>query len=110
MIYVGSPYTHENPKIVEDRYNLVLAYCAHLFKKGTVCFSPVVHCHEIAKRFFLPTDALFWRGYNMAMLRRAETLHVLCLEGWMLSTGLRTERDMANDLFIPTYYINWPLC
>lgn len=87
-IYVGSPYSNGN---LEHRYRQVMHYCHQLMKMRKWCYSPIVHCHEIAKVYKLPTDVGYWAEYNFAMMRGAYAFHVLQLEGWDKSTGVQIE-------------------
>ena len=50
MIYVASPYTHEDPAVREERYLAALRYTAKLLANKRWCFSPIVHCHDLALR------------------------------------------------------------
>ncbi len=98
MIYVASPYTHDNHLVVAKRYKETQEYVARLFKDGEWAFSPIVHCHTLAKTFDLPTDAHYWLGYNLHMLTRADALHVLQLNDWEGSIGVRNEVFFWNSL------------
>jgi len=91
FIYVASPYSHEKESVREMRYRQVQWYVLGLLKNRQWCYSPIVHCHELAKVFHLPTDALYWMDYNCAMLSAAKELHVLCLNGWEQSVGVKNE-------------------
>lgn len=91
MIYIASPYTHPDPSIVLSRYDETQHYCAKLFQQEHWAFSPVVHCHALAVEFKLPTDAEYWKEYNLHMLTRADELHVLQLAGWRASQGVFNE-------------------
>lgn len=106
-IYVASPYSHEDPNVRLDRYLEVGAYTAHLLKERTPAFSPIVHCHDIATRHDLPTNAEYWRQYNGAMLAPAKELHVLQLDGWEKSLGVRWEMEFAQILQKPIRYARW---
>lgn len=91
MIYVASPYTNIDRVVVERRFIQTEDYVASLFKQKHWAFSPIVHCHALAKEFNLPTDAGYWREYNLHMLARSDVLHVLRLNGWEKSEGVREE-------------------
>jgi hypothetical protein len=95
-IYVASPYSHPDPDIREKRFLAVRSYVGKMLKDGVPVFSPIVHCHQIALDFGLPTDASFWRNYAAAMLRNASYLHVLTLPGWEESIGVAYEIGLAH--------------
>lgn len=91
FIYIASPYSHERESVMENRYKQVMWYTLGLLKRRQWCFSPILHCHEIAKQFSLPRDVKYWMNYNFAMLSAARELHVLCLPGWQDSVGVSSE-------------------
>ncbi len=98
MIYIASPYTHDDHIVVEKRYKQTQEYVGKLFKERIWAFSPIVHCHTIAKLYDLPTDAHYWLEYNLHMLTRADALHVLQLYDWIGSVGVRNEVFFWNAL------------
>lgn len=100
-IYLASPYSHEDESMREARYLAVGVITATLFNLEVAVFSPIVHCHELAKAYGLPRDADFWKFYNREMLRGARELWLLLLDGWKESKGMQGERDMAIELGIP---------
>jgi hypothetical protein len=61
--------------------------------------------HQVAFFHELPTDFVFWRSYNEHMLQRSTAVHVLKLEGWEDSVGIKNEIDFATGLCIPVTYI-----
>lgn len=113
-MYLASPYSHKDPFVREMRYLVTTQALADALKLGVAVYSPIVHCHELAKIADLPRDAAFWRNYNFTMLGCAEQLWVLMLEGWDKSVGVGEEVDEAKRLSIPVIYIQpsesetWP--
>lgn len=93
MIYLASPYSDPNPAVVAERYRLTEAATAELLRRRVWVYSPIVHCHHMATVHGLPTDAAFWRDYNEHMLGRSDELHVLCIDGWHRSLGVRHELE-----------------
>lgn len=100
-IYLGSPYTHKDPAVMEQRYRITEAVTAYLLLSGVHVYSPIVHCHTMAVRYNLPRDIEFWRAYNFAMLEPASEFHTLVLPGWEDSRGLKEERVFAYQHKIP---------
>lgn len=105
MIYIGSPYSHPDPLVREERYLRASKILTEYLKAGRWAYSPIVHCHELAKIWDLPKEAEFWRSYDFHMLALATEFHILCLEGWAASVGLTAERVEAERLQIPVRYI-----
>lgn len=97
LIYIGSPYTHEEASVMEERYQKVLKVTADLLREGFHVISPVVHCHPLALKFTLPPNFDFWKEYNLKILARCDILLVLNMEGYLYSKGLREECVFAKD-------------
>jgi hypothetical protein len=105
-IYVASPYSSPSKLILRDRFHAVLDYTAHLLQGRFWCYSPIVHCHELALYHDLPKDFAFWKEYNEAMLGQAEEMHVLALGGWKDSIGVEAEINLAAKYDIPVVLID----
>lgn len=105
FIYLASPYSHKDEKIVLDRFNQTQAAVAFFFKHGITLYSPIVHCHEIATKFDLPTDAKFWQRHNHRMLGSARELWVLQLMNWSASLGVQDEIQYAITHHKPITHI-----
>lgn len=101
MLYIASPYSHKDPNVMEQRYLMVRAFSALGLKKGFMVYSPIVHCHELAKAEDLPKDFEFWMTYNKHMIGRSSALVVCCIPGWQESLGVTEEITFAGDLKIP---------
>ena len=104
--YLASPYTHQDPAIMDMRNKLAMAAAARLLKDGVHVYSPIVHCHELASRHDLPRDVGFWWSYNRAMLRHASNMVVLRIDGWDKSRGVAQEIAFAEHGGIPVSFID----
>lgn len=104
-VYLASPYSHANPFVREMRYLRTTQALANALKQGIYMYSPIVHCHELAKIADLPRDAGFWEKYNFTMLAAAEILWVLMLPGWMESKGIASEIVEAKRIGLPVVQI-----
>lgn len=92
MIYLASPYTHPDPFVREMRYVSTMKVLVEQYLlKARWAYSPIVHCHELAKIGDLPKDGSFWKQYDFHMLELAEELHILRLDGWTSSEGIKNE-------------------
>lgn len=105
MIYIASPYSHENSNVRHHRYDQVLAYCAHLINENKLVYSPIVHNHPIAEKFELPKGFDFWQQYDYQMVALSKELHVYMIDGWDISKGVDLEVKRALELNIPVFYI-----
>lgn len=106
MIYIASPYFSPDPAVMQQRYEAVRAYNAKLLSEGLYAYSPIVHCHDMALAHDLPKDAQYWLNFNHHMLGLAKTLHVLMLQGWEKSHGVRNEIFFAQEHDKAIGYVN----
>lgn len=106
MIYLASPYSHKDPVIVKTRFLLVEQATAILINAGHFVWSPIVHCHEMAAKYAMPTDAEFWKAYNFDFIRRSEAMFVLDIEGWQESKGVMMELKLAADMMLPVSFVS----
>lgn len=101
MIYLASPYTDPDPWVMEWRYLQAAKALTKLLQDKRWAYSPIVHCHELAKIATLPKDAAFWRSYDFAMLARSSRFVILTLEHWTDSIGVNLEMREAFRLGLP---------
>lgn len=106
MIYLASPYSSPDPLIMKTRFLLAEQVTAKLLSQEIWVYSPIVHCHELAQKFNLPTDFAYWQSYNFDMLRRADALYILSIPGWYESKGVKAEFDLAALMGLPIRYID----
>jgi len=104
-IYLASPYSHPDPYQREIRYLLTMKEMVRILKTKQAVYSPIVHCHELAKIEEMPKDADFWEAYNFTMLNQADELWILKLPGWRESVGCKAEFRYADQNGIPVRYI-----
>lgn len=102
MIYLASPYTADPVNLFSRTQKLT----ARLLKHGHHIYSPIVHCHELAQQYDLPTDFKFWQAYNFDLLARADQIWVAWLDGWSKSKGVRGELSEACRLSKPWYLVD----
>lgn len=106
FVYLASPYTHSEPQVREARFRAAAKAAAKLMKAGQVVFSPIAHSHPIELEFPEKEDGMFWKRQDIPILRHAEKLVVLMLDGWEQSSGIKWEVETALSLHIPVEYIN----
>lgn len=96
-IYLAAPYTHRYPEIVENRVKLINKVAALLMQRNCIVYSPISHCHAIAKENNLPTDAEYWERQNKSFIQWCDQLVILQLHGWAESKGIAQEILMAKE-------------
>jgi len=104
-IYLVSPYSHEDERIRKERYDKAIDATTELIKKGYIVFSPIVHCHPLALKHNLPGDHKYWKEYDQAFIEWADEGHVLCIPGWIDSTGVFADVKALRILNKPIRYI-----
>ena len=103
MIYLAQPYSHEDPAVMDMRYNSALHHCAKLITKFV--YSPIVHWHNISLEYNLSPNFAFWQELNLHMIEKANSVYVLKLHGWEQSIGLRGELEYCERAGKPVYTI-----
>lgn len=103
--YLASPYSHKNRRIEVSRYRDVRRALGWMLNKGIWAYSPIVHCHHLAIAHDLPKNAEFWMDYNFSMLKSADSLTILKMDGWKESAGLNAEVLEAALLGKPFFHI-----
>jgi len=88
MIYLASPYKHNDPLVQAERYAKACAARDYFLRQNVWVYSPIAHNHP---GYDLPRTWSFWCEYDFDMLSRCDNLYVLCLDGWMESEGVNAE-------------------
>ena len=103
MIYLASPYTHEDPAVKEQRFRAVCEVASKMMQTGIHVFSPIAHTHPIAE-FGLPGHWEFWEEYDRKFIKWCDSVTVLMLDGWQDSKGVNAEISIAVDLGKPVAF------
>jgi len=110
LIYLASPYTHQNAEVRRYRYTQALRATRLLMLQGRHIWSPIVYTHQLAEAG-MPVEWEFWESFDRAMLSRCQELWVLALDGWRQSRGVQEEVRMARELGLRVYELAIPrLC
>lgn len=105
LIYLASPYTHDDPVVVHDRFVMACKKAAKLFAAGEYVFCPIAHAHPIKMVGELDGQWSFWQPYDEYMLSLCDDLYVLMLDGWKESRGVQAEIKYAERFGIPISYV-----
>ncbi len=106
MIYLASPYTHEDPVVVRQRFDAVCRAAAVIMGQGVRIFSPIAHTHPIAESGALPLGWDYWEQYDREMIGFCDEFWVLMLDGWDNSRGVRAEARIAHEFGKPAYFVD----
>ena len=105
LVYLASPYSHDDPEVRLARYWGAVKKAAELMIAGRCVFSPIAHTHEIGLLIGKPVEHDFWMSQDRAILRHCDVLAVLMLPGWTESKGVREEIEIARKNGIAVEYV-----
>lgn len=106
MIYLASPYTHEDPAVREARYQEILSKVAELALRGHVCFSPIAYGHAMNLVAELPHTWEFWEKWDREFLWACDEVWVVTMPGWQESAGVIAEIKIGRDFKKPIRYLD----
>lgn len=98
MVFISAPYTHIDPAIVADRMMKVSQYFAKLLSQNIICLSPLATGQFILDRTTIRSDFDFWKNLSLRYIDACDTVHVLMLPGWDVSTGVSVEIEHAKNV------------
>ena len=104
MIYLASPYSHDQAAVRESRFEAVRAVTGKLIRVGHVVFSPIVYSHQFAESH--GTDFAAWEQFDLTIIAVCRELWVLRLGGWETSKGVWNEIEYAKWLGKPVKHLN----
>jgi hypothetical protein len=107
-IFVSFPYSDDDKTIVHGRVLSATRYCARLLQQKTNPICPAVFGHLLLMenpRIVLSHDE--WLEYALTFLTDAiEEVHVLKLNGYSASIGVKKEVQMAEAMDIRVTHID----
>lgn len=105
MLYLASPYSHDEASVREYRYRAACRATATLLQFGEHVFSPIVHSHPLVE-FGLPNNWEFWSKVDREHIERCDALYILTMPGWSESNGVKRETEWAKELDMPIYHLD----
>lgn len=100
--YLASPYTSRDARVREERFRWAAYAAAVLNQSGLPVYSPIAEGHAISKVVpDISTTWEAWAEHDKAMIRAAEGVIILKLDGWIQSKGVAAEADYAESLGLP---------
>ena len=108
LIYIASPYTHEDRRVRRKRAKEVIALTVQLIHQFPQhqFFSPIAHSHALAEVGDLPCHFDYWEAFDRKMLGACDELWVAMIEGWKESSGIKSEVKIMTELLRRIYYVN----
>lgn len=107
LVFISSPYSNPDENIKEENYKKVAKYATFLCKSGITAISPIVYGHELLKNDkSMSSDWSFWENFCLNLMKKCDEIHVLKLNGWEKSVGVREEIEFANTQNINIVYVD----
>ena len=108
LTYLACPYTHEDEDVLLHRVATVNSVAASLISTfDLIVFSPISHSHPISLCGDLPEEWEFWKKQDEAFLSCCNQIFVCTLPGWKESTGVTAEIQIARNMGLPLYYVQF---
>lgn len=112
LIYLAAPYSatkdgQEDMVKINERMDLFCRCIEKMIQERVAVISPLM-MHMVRERSQkpLPGDWGYWQSYSLELLGRSDTLVVLTMDEWDLSTGVRGEIAAAHDHGIKVIYLD----
>lgn len=103
--YLGSPYSHEDYIVVNDRFIEAEKATAWLTLKGIPVFGAINHSHPLVKYGFQGTKWEHWKHIDEVFIEKCDGVIILGLIGWSKSHGVNEEIKMARKQNKPIYFM-----
>ena len=106
MIYIGNPYTSDDPSLIRRRAKRIIDLTAEVYSFypdiQIVPFSPIALTDQFAYLKSLTEE--MWRELVMQYLIRCDAMIVVMFPGWQDSVGLKMEIDYCKKHKVPVMY------
>lgn len=106
IAYLAAPYSHRDPVVTESRMKLFAKCDAVLMARGIFTVSPLLKHLVRTHVNDMPGDWKFWSDYSEVLLRKCNSVIVLKMDGWEVSTGVQGEIALAKKHSIPIQYVD----
>jgi len=97
-IYLASPYSDDDSKIEEQRFEAVCKVAGNLIKEGNLVFFSIAHSHPIAIHNNLPKESGYWQKFNESWIDWCDELVIANLSWWPQSKGIKRECKYAEKM------------
>src|SRR6476646_456624 len=103
LIYLASPYTHKDSKLMHKRFVQISNLAGRLLKKGYHVLGPISSSVPIAKYGYLKsTKWKDWANLDLNYLIRCDEIWITALDKeWIYSVGMHAELVYAIEHNIP---------
>ena len=105
LYYLASPYTSDDIRIQNARYEAAVTASALMLKMNKSVYSPIVHWHVIAEQFIDIPYSRYLEN-DLEHLLHCDALLVLTISGWEKSFGVTSELAHAASNNKPIFYLS----
>jgi len=105
MIYLASPFSHDNPWERERRALEVSELASKLMIKGYPIYCPIMNWWQCAKIQKFPPDFEWWMSLDCHFLSKCDAIFIAMMDGWRDSKGVQCERNFAVGHDMPRYNV-----
>ena len=101
LVYVGSPYSHSDPRVVQERFEVIYAVteCIIREQRVVVPFSPIAYTHQ-----FCHIPGVDWVKWDINFLKVCKAMLIVQMQGWVASVGVQKEKNYCQTHGIPVFY------
>lgn len=108
LIYLASPYTHPDKKLMDRRAREVTDCSIKLLQQNIFTFCPISYNSPWSRtKWKLPHEWTFWEKFDCIFLCRCDGIAVLDLDGWEKSIGIAAELEYARRMGIPECHVSY---
>ena len=104
--YLAVPYSDKDVNIMDFRAAVSDYIFAELASEGRIIYAPISSCHNISKKYGLPTTFEFWEKMCLEFLSSSYKLIIIKLPGWESSVGVIAEIKLAQKLGLEVEYLD----
>ena len=102
LVYLACPYSHDDPAVMQQRYETANLIAGQLMQMDYYVFSPLSHSHPITQQCRMnAVDHDFWLAQDCAIFMHCELMMIVDIDGWKDSYGIQLEIQWAMDLDMP---------
>ena len=103
VYYVASPYSHPDPEVRKERYELAVQAAKTFTRLGYSAFVPIAYdgLWDLDPNYTVDHSWTFWEKIDLPILDRCAALVLLELPGWELSRGVAGELEHCDKMGIP---------
>ena len=109
MIFLSHPYRHDDPNVVEGRIEVARHVMCHFLNQSVWAESWMVNTHEAIQKGLLEDAYVYWEDMIEIQIQKASKIVILCLPGWIASSGVQGEIATARKHDVLLQYFTMPM-